>query len=230
MVLPTANRNPCGAPGSPFNKACSASPTTAGRQRDIFPLPKFCMRDLPHVDPSVASRRSAKCRQRLGKRKGQFELFSDCVDSLNWLADGSFNSRTPVTCKATAAQMNCCERVLTAVAVFGPPPAEAVGPTEALRELRGSLDYDGDAAPRNLAPLDLSCLSLPAEGNQPVALSSLGFDGEHHKRVEEFCSTILLPMDYVPSRLLSAPKRVYSDPRLHQRKIYLQLVHKMLSS
>ena len=150
--------------------------------------------------------------------------FCDAVEALNWLHDGSSPGKGP-TEPQNAAQRAALQHLAHEVRAFGKPP-EDLAPAGALEELCGSLSYfEETSSSSTVVPLDLSLLSLPAEGHQPIDLGRLWGGLEGPKRVEAFCKGRILPSNQAHARLKEKGLgRPYSDPKLRSKGHYLQLL------
>lgn len=189
-------------------------PTVAGggmsRQRDVFPLPPLFGRDDADAAPAPSSRKS---RLRLSRRLDEDAVATRAVSSLNCLM-GVEAKCMPRGGVELASHKAVRQHILRAVRRLGPPPP-GVTPSVAFGELRGSSLYEDELVSSTVQPLDLSLVSLPEVGSQPIDLSAIyGTGGDDF--VARFCSSALAERQVAQAALREGPRRAYMDEGLAQ--------------
>ena len=186
--------------------------------RRLFPLP------LPAREPEVP--RAGRCRavQRRGQRAAHAgEWVESCVQALNEM-DAGRPVAPSCSGRPSLAQRQALEHLVASERALGPPPSELTG-AGALAELRAHRGYGAEHA--TLAPLDISALSLPPAGSQPVPLERL-LEPLGSQLVEGFIKEALLPREEARRRWEEAGLRAaYSDPSLKKPQKYGALLRRL---
>ena len=186
--------------------------------RRLFPLP------LPPRETGVPDAGRCRAGQRRALRAAHAgEWVDSCVEALNEMDAGR-----PVapSCagRPLLAPRQALEHLVASERALGPPPSELTG-AGALAELRAHRGYGSEHA--TLAPLDISALSLPPAGSQPVALERL-LEPMGSQLVEGFVKEALLPREEARRRWEEdGPRAAYTDPVLKRPQKYGALLRRL---
>ena len=193
------------------------------RQRGVFPLPQLFGAG-PEIAQNLPSSRRSRCRLR--NRLSVDARCEAAVHALNILA--GHDEAGVVIGAASAHHLFVKEHILDAVCNMG-VRAPDLTPAEAFGELRGASIYEDDSA-GSVMPLDLTTVSLPAAGSNPVKLSELYGPGGIDF-VQEFVKSSLAKTDEVKVGLAAAPFAPYMDDNLRShRSAYVSFVRRLVAS
>ena len=191
------------------------------RQRDLLPLPVPLAVDPCELGASIPSR---PARRRAKRGASANWLAREAVCALNMLC-GATAARAEPPRKPNLAQRACLARIDDDVRALGPPPGD-LRPLEALRELQAAPTYDGQAVVRSEA-MDVSRVSLPPEGRQPIDLDRL-LRPESFASVHRHISDKVLPKrDAEQLKREGGFRKPYMDPAMRDPRRYAAMVRRL---